>query len=190
MNKDTINIFTCFWYSIYNKSQVGLALVVDNEIVLGVMGCPNWPGDSSDGTTGTLMLSHIGCGTWTKSLQVTCDWTRRFVDACGLVNKARFCIQDSQPWESLPLSGLFDKKIDSGDLHGNEIRLLPTCCGRYPSIHSLSLSLSLFFLLMSEFIRINNFFYKMTGFWMFWKCSSKTVRQQIFDKLSTCMQGT
>ncbi|WZZ14308.1 hypothetical protein YC2023_107397 [Brassica napus] len=75
---------------------VGLALVVDNEIVLGVMGCPNWPGDSSDGTT---------------------------------VNKARFCIQDSQPWESLPLSGLFDTKIDSGDLHGNEIRLLPTCCG-------------------------------------------------------------
>ncbi|CAF2042419.1 hypothetical protein BRARA_I02177 [Brassica rapa] len=108
---------------------VGLALVVDNEIVLGVMGCPNWPGDSSDGTTGTLMLSHIGCGTWTKNLQVSGDWTRRFVDACGLVNKARFCIQDSQPWESLPLSGLFDTKIDSGDLHGNEIRLLPTCCG-------------------------------------------------------------
>ncbi|KAH0910407.1 hypothetical protein HID58_033728 [Brassica napus] len=70
---------------------VGLALVVDNEIVLGVMGCPNWPGDSSDGTTGTLMLSHSGCGTWTKNLQVSGDWTRRFVDACGLVNKARLC---------------------------------------------------------------------------------------------------
>ncbi|KAL0712745.1 hypothetical protein Bca4012_019723 [Brassica carinata] len=108
---------------------VGLALVVDNEIVLGVMGCPNWPGDSSDRSTGTIMLSHIGCGTWTKSLQVSGDWTRRFVDECGLVNKARFCIQESQPWESLPLSSLFDTKIDSGDLHGNEIRLLPTCCG-------------------------------------------------------------
>ncbi|KAJ0264938.1 putative PAP-specific phosphatase [Hirschfeldia incana] len=109
---------------------VGLALVVDNEIVLGVMGCPNWPGDSSDGTKGTLMLSHIGCGTWTKSLQVLSgDWTRRFVDECGLVNKARFCIQESQPWESLPLSSLFDANIDSGDLHGSEIRLLPTCCG-------------------------------------------------------------
>ncbi|XP_018457432.2 putative PAP-specific phosphatase, mitochondrial isoform X2 [Raphanus sativus] len=110
---------------------VGLALVVDNEIVLGVMGCPNWPGDSSDGTTGTLMLSHTGCGTWTKSLlQVSsADWTRRFVDACGLVNKARFVIQESQPWESLPLSSRFDAKIGSGDLHGNEIRLLPTCHG-------------------------------------------------------------
>lgn len=108
---------------------VGLALVVDNEIVLGVMGCPNWPGDSSDESNGTIMLSHTGCGTWTKSLQVSGDWTRRFVDACGLVNKARFCIQESQPWESLPLSSLFDVKTDSGDLHGNEIRLLPTCCG-------------------------------------------------------------
>lgn len=126
-------IFSSSLYIHAHKSQVGLALVVDNEIVLGVMGCPNWPGDSSDGTTGTLMLSHIGCGTWTKSLLVSGDWTRRFVDACGLVNKARFCIQESQPWESLPLSSLFDAKIDSGDLHGNEIRLLPTCCGRYLS---------------------------------------------------------
>ncbi|CAH8364557.1 unnamed protein product [Eruca vesicaria subsp. sativa] len=108
---------------------VGLALVVNNEIVLGVMGCPNWPGDSSDETKGTIMLSHIGCGTWTKSLLLSGDWTRRFVDECSLVNKARFCIQESQPWESLPLSSRFDAKIDSGDLHGNEIRLLPTCHG-------------------------------------------------------------
>ncbi|AEE82476.1 3'(2'), 5'-BISPHOSPHATE NUCLEOTIDASE-like protein [Arabidopsis thaliana] len=113
---------------------VGLALVVDNEIVLGVMGCPNWPGDSSDGSTGTLMLSHIGCGTWTKKLQnvsgnVAGDWIRCFVDACVLMNKARFCIQESQTWESLPLSGFFDASTVSEDLKHKEILLLPTCCG-------------------------------------------------------------
>ncbi|KFK32227.1 hypothetical protein AALP_AA6G214300 [Arabis alpina] len=113
---------------------VGLALVVDNEIVLGVMGCPNWTGDSSDGSTGTLMVSHIGCGTWSKRLQnvtgkVSGDWTRCFVDDCGLVNKARFCIPESETWKSLPLSGLFDARIDSDDLHHKEILLLPTCCG-------------------------------------------------------------
>ncbi|KAL1214614.1 putative PAP-specific phosphatase [Cardamine amara subsp. amara] len=109
---------------------VGLALVVDNEIVLGVMGCPNWPGDISDGSTGTLMLSHIGCGTWAKRLQnVSGDWTRCFVDPCTLVNKARFCIPESQTWESLPLSGLFGARIDSDDLQHKEIGLLPTCCG-------------------------------------------------------------
>lgn len=119
-----------------HKSQVGLALVVDNEIVLGVMGCPNWPGDISDGTTGTLMLSHIGCGTWSKRLQnvsgkVSSDWTRCFVDPCTLVNKARFCIPESQTWESLPLSGLFGARLDSDDLQHKENVLLPTCCGRY-----------------------------------------------------------
>uniref|UniRef100_A0A1J3EAF1 Putative PAP-specific phosphatase, mitochondrial n=1 Tax=Noccaea caerulescens TaxID=107243 RepID=A0A1J3EAF1_NOCCA len=108
---------------------VGLALVVDNEIVLGVMGCPNWPGDYSDGSTGTLMLSHIGCGTWTKRLQVSGDWSRCFVDACGLVNEARFCIPESQTWDSLPLSDLFGARIDSDDLEHKEILLLPTCCG-------------------------------------------------------------
>lgn len=121
----------------YKKSQVGLALVVDNEIVLGVMGCPNWRGDFSDGSTGTLMVSHIGCGTWSKRLQnvsskVSGDWTRCFVDACGLVNKAQFCIPESETWESLPLPGLFDARIDSDDLKHKEILLLPTCCGRYP----------------------------------------------------------
>ncbi|XP_010455842.1 PREDICTED: putative PAP-specific phosphatase, mitochondrial [Camelina sativa] len=113
---------------------VGLALVVDDEIVLGVMGCPNWPGDLSDQSTGTLMISHIGCGTWTKGLQnisgkVSGDWTRCFVDACDLVNKARFCIQESQTWESLPLSGSFAAKIASDDLQHEDIILVPTCCG-------------------------------------------------------------
>ncbi|XP_010468220.1 PREDICTED: putative PAP-specific phosphatase, mitochondrial, partial [Camelina sativa] len=113
---------------------VGLALVVDNEIVLGVMGCPNWPGDLSDQSTGTLMISHIGCGTWTKGLQnisgkVSGDWTRCFVDSCDLVNKARYCIQESQTWESIPLSGFFAANIASYDLQHEDIILVPTCCG-------------------------------------------------------------
>lgn len=123
-------IFSSFSKIHTHKSQVGLALVVDNEIVLGVMGCPNWPGDYSDGSTGTLMLSHTGCGTWTKRLQVSGDWSRCFVDACGLVNEARFCIPESQTWDSLPLSDLFGARIDSDDLEHKEILLLPTCCGR------------------------------------------------------------
>ncbi|XP_010455841.1 PREDICTED: putative PAP-specific phosphatase, mitochondrial [Camelina sativa] len=113
---------------------VGLALVVDNEIVLGVMGCPNWPGVLSDKSTGTLMISHIGCGTWSKGLQnisgkVSGDWTRCFVDASVLVNKARFCIQESDNWESLPLSGFFAAKTVSDDLQHNDIILVPTCNG-------------------------------------------------------------
>ncbi|XP_023637063.1 putative PAP-specific phosphatase, mitochondrial [Capsella rubella] len=113
---------------------VGLALVVDNEIVLGVMGCPNWPGDLSNQSTGTVMVSHIGCGTWTKGLQnisgkVSGDWTRCFVDASVLVSKARFCIQESQTWETLPLSDFFAAKTVSDDLEHNDIILVPTCHG-------------------------------------------------------------
>ncbi|CAN8241719.1 unnamed protein product [Cochlearia groenlandica] len=116
------------------KYQVGLALVVDNKIVIGVMGCPNWSGD---GSKGILMVSHIGCGTWTKRLQNNVslvqvsndDWTRCFVDPCGLANKARFCIVDSQSWKSFALSGLLE--VDSGDLQPKEIPLnLSICCGR------------------------------------------------------------
>ncbi|XP_010529390.1 PREDICTED: putative PAP-specific phosphatase, mitochondrial isoform X2 [Tarenaya hassleriana] len=113
---------------------VGLALVVDTEIVLGVMGCPNWPGDTSDGSAGILMLSHIGCGTWTKRLgdvsgKIPGGWTRCFVDGCGLIQKARFCIPESQTWESLPLFSSFSARTDGDDIEDEEIRLLPTCCG-------------------------------------------------------------
>ncbi|KAK1283030.1 hypothetical protein QJS10_CPB21g00754 [Acorus calamus] len=60
---------------------VGLALVVEGEIVLGVMGCPNWKEDISltddpvmEGPEervsvfgqGTIMMSHAGCGTWRR----------------------------------------------------------------------------------------------------------------------------
>lgn len=60
---------------------VGLALVVEGEIVLGVMGCPNWLEDkpctsttsmqeyeSNQAGSGIIMVSHVGCGTWTKKL--------------------------------------------------------------------------------------------------------------------------
>ncbi|KAL0363301.1 UNVERIFIED_CONTAM: putative PAP-specific phosphatase, mitochondrial [Sesamum calycinum] len=59
---------------------VGLALIVEGEIVLGVMGCPNWQDEHSGefnkvqgdaGTvsrSGTIMISHVGCGTWRTKL--------------------------------------------------------------------------------------------------------------------------
>ncbi|XVF40609.1 hypothetical protein PTKIN_Ptkin01aG0127700 [Pterospermum kingtungense] len=100
---------------------VGLSLVVEGEIVLGVMGCPNWVVDTSYKSTsddegcknssselGIIMVAHVGCGTWTKS---------------------RFCIPESQTWESLPLSALYKARIDDDYIGDKEIRLLPTCCG-------------------------------------------------------------
>ncbi|KAK6124457.1 hypothetical protein DH2020_041806 [Rehmannia glutinosa] len=61
--------------------QVGLALVVEGEIVLGVMGCPNWRDGDSDvfdtevqrdestlSRSGIIMISHVGCGTWKTRL--------------------------------------------------------------------------------------------------------------------------
>ncbi|KAH9748398.1 putative PAP-specific phosphatase [Citrus sinensis] len=79
---------------------VGLALVVEGEIVLGVMGCPNWLEDkpctsttsmqeyeSNQAGSGIIMVSHVGCGTWTKKLSSIQDtktldyWTRCSVDS-------------------------------------------------------------------------------------------------------------
>ncbi|KAK6264816.1 hypothetical protein SCA6_020250 [Theobroma cacao] len=130
---------------------VGLSLVVEGEIVLGAMGCPNWVVDTSYRSTadvqgyknsspglGIIMVAHVGCGTWTKRLKdmldsstkMSSDWTRCFVDGCCLVPEARFCISDSQTWESLPLSILYEARIDADDdIRDKEIRLLPTCCG-------------------------------------------------------------
>ncbi|XP_048230086.1 putative PAP-specific phosphatase, mitochondrial isoform X2 [Ricinus communis] len=126
---------------------VGLALVVEGEIVLGVMGCPNWTEDNSYKSTtkienmlsgpGTLMVAHVGCGTWTKELpdmlgrstKVLDGWTRCIVDGHNLVPEARFCISDSQTWESLPLSDLFDATSEADSVGDKEILLLPTCCG-------------------------------------------------------------
>ncbi|XP_042492888.1 putative PAP-specific phosphatase, mitochondrial [Macadamia integrifolia] len=133
---------------------VGLALVVEGEIVLGVMGCPNWEGEFSKQLTakgcadrtilsgsGIIMVAHIGCGTWTKRLSdmlgggadVHNDWVRCFVDKCRLVHEARFCISDSQNWESLPLSSLFSSTNNAVSIGDRQILLLPTCCGRLSS---------------------------------------------------------
>ncbi|GMP74907.1 hypothetical protein CsSME_00032169 [Camellia sinensis var. sinensis] len=97
---------------------VGLALVVEGEIVLGVMGCPNWQEDNSSKSTkealesahtlsesGIIMVSHIGCGTWTKQLS------------------------DGQTWDSLPLSTSFDATTDAESINDKLVLLLPACCG-------------------------------------------------------------
>ncbi|KAI8525335.1 hypothetical protein RHMOL_Rhmol13G0222800 [Rhododendron molle] len=127
---------------------VGLALVVEGEVVLGVMGCPNWqkdkPGNSATETlnspktlSGIIMVAHVGFGTWTKQLsfmlssttEISNSWTRCSVDRCWLVHEARFCISDSQTWESLPLSTLFDATTDAESINDKQILLLSACCG-------------------------------------------------------------
>lgn len=125
---------------------VGLALVVEGKIVLGVMGCPNWHEDCSDNSiigvqenqssrSGIIMVSHVGCGTWTKRLsdiltnESPHTWTRCSVDSCQMVQGARVTIPESQTWKSLPLSGLFDAKIDSENIGEGSILLLSACCG-------------------------------------------------------------
>lgn len=113
--------------------------------MLGVMGCPNWHNDFSNefitegqeneenlSGSGVLMVAHIGCGTWTKRLSYTLDsWTRCLVDGCRLVHAARFCISDSQTWESLPLSATVNATTNADSIEDNQILLLPTCCGRF-----------------------------------------------------------
>ncbi|KAM3285248.1 putative PAP-specific phosphatase, mitochondrial [Capsicum chacoense] len=125
---------------------VGLALVVEGQIVLGVMGCPNWHEDCSDNSiigvqensssrSGIIMVSHVGCGTWTKRLSdiLTVEsrhtWTRCSVDSCQMVQEARFTIPESQRWKALPLSGLFDAKTDPENIGEGSIILLSACCG-------------------------------------------------------------
>ncbi|KAJ6401789.1 hypothetical protein OIU84_013956 [Salix udensis] len=129
---------------------VGLALVVEGDIVLGVMGCPNWQEASSYNSTtdvqgsesvpsrsGIIMVAHVGCGTWARQLSDLMGvsakapnvWTRCFVDGCHLVPKARFCISDSQTWESGPLSAFFSATSDADGVSDKEVLLLPTCCG-------------------------------------------------------------
>ncbi|KAF9611504.1 hypothetical protein IFM89_032550 [Coptis chinensis] len=129
---------------------VGLALLIDGEIALGVMGCPNWQEDISEnrGTEdqedkagqpgpGIIMVAHVGCGTWTKILANTpgsiaggyIGWARCFVNSCLLVHEARFCIPESITWESLPLSGFFSSTTCTDGTGNREVLLLPTCCG-------------------------------------------------------------
>ncbi|CAH1415726.1 unnamed protein product [Lactuca virosa] len=114
---------------------VGLALVVEGQIVLGVMGCPNWKDNKSDNDkytlgSGMIMVAHIGCGTWSKKLSgVALNWYRCLVDGYNLVHKGRFCISESQTWDSLPLSSSFGSSINVDNVGDNEVLLLPTCCG-------------------------------------------------------------
>lgn len=146
---------SCFYYIFEacpeSALQVGLALVVDGEIVLAVMGCPNWQEDFSNKPTskvqgyknilsesGIVMVAHLCCGTWAKRLtfeqqdtiNVPYSWTRCFVDHYSLVHEARFCIPESQTWDSLPLSVLFRATTDADNIGDNQILLLPKCCGR------------------------------------------------------------
>ncbi|KAH7545904.1 hypothetical protein FEM48_Zijuj01G0143200 [Ziziphus jujuba var. spinosa] len=130
--------------------EVGLALVVDGEIVLAVMGCPNWKEDLRNKSisevqgyknilseSGIVMVAHLGCGTWARRLiferqdtiNVPHSWTRCFVDHYSLVHEARFCIPESQTWDSLPLSALFSATTDANSIGDNQILLLPQCCG-------------------------------------------------------------
>ena len=132
-----------------------MALVVDGEIVLEVMGCPNWqeshPDKSSSknqenenavSMSGIIMISHIGCGTWRNTLWETTNmmgglldnWIRCFVDDCQIVHEARFCIPDSQTWESLPLSLLYNATTEAEYVGSKEVLLLPACCGRFDFI--------------------------------------------------------
>ncbi|XP_076922722.1 putative 3'(2'),5'-bisphosphate nucleotidase, mitochondrial [Bidens hawaiensis] len=117
---------------------VGLALVVEGQIVLGVMGCPKWRADKPTSTghehepePGIIMAAHIGCGTWAKGLpnlqNQTVNWTQCLVDGYSLVHKGRFCISESQT--SLPLSSLFGSTTDVDNVGDEEVLLLPTCCG-------------------------------------------------------------
>nr|GEV19093.1 putative PAP-specific phosphatase, mitochondrial [Tanacetum cinerariifolium] len=129
---------------------VGLSLVVEGEIVLGVMGCPNWRGDKSNQSpshsqelekdilgSGIIMVAHVGCGTWSKGLpdlqnsnvQEPVNWDRCLVDGYTLVHKGRYCISESQTWESIPLASFFGSTTDMDNVGDNQVLLLPTCCG-------------------------------------------------------------
>ncbi|CAN4083931.1 unnamed protein product [Withania somnifera] len=127
---------------------VALALVVEGQIVLGVMGCPNWDegyfvncvaGVQETGNnfsrSGMIMVSHVGCGTWKQRLsdmltiELSQSWTRCSVDGCQVLKEAHFCTPESQKWESFPLSSLFNAKTNPENIGEEDILLVPACCG-------------------------------------------------------------
>ncbi|XP_021815465.1 putative PAP-specific phosphatase, mitochondrial [Prunus avium] len=129
---------------------VGLALVVDKQIVFGVMGCPNWQNDVSNKSTsevqeekntppgsGIIMVAHTGCGTWTKRLssvlnltaKMPYSWTQCYVDGCCKVEEARYSIRASDAWESYPLSALFTSTTSADSIDEGQILLVKSCCG-------------------------------------------------------------
>nr|ACG34913.1 hypothetical protein [Zea mays] len=127
---------------------VGLALVVNGKVTVGVMGCPNWTNDdivnkkddsvAACNGRGILMVSHIGCGTWSRRLSADIGqfntaqdiWKRCFVDTCSIAHMAHYCIPDSQTWDMIPLSATYDSTTDATDPRNeNEILLLSVFCG-------------------------------------------------------------
>lgn len=142
--------------------------MVEGDVVLGVMGCPNWQEEDCSklineiqeykdviAQLGVVMVAHVGCGTWKMRLNdissnttnLADSWIRCFVDKYSMINEARFCISDSQLWESLPLSNSFDATIDMENVSENEILLLPLCCGRFTS-NLLFFSFAIYFHLL------------------------------------------
>lgn len=134
--------------------QVGLALVVEGDVALGIMGCPNWKNNPSEESEedglkpsgrGMIMIAHVGCGTWSREFLASSGviagvhggWKKCSVDPCSLINQASFCIPESQTWRSLPLSASYGLSDDSGGAGSDhEVVLLKVCCGRYCSISS------------------------------------------------------
>ncbi|XP_047325945.1 putative PAP-specific phosphatase, mitochondrial isoform X2 [Impatiens glandulifera] len=123
---------------------VGLALVVDGEVVGGIMGCPNWQDENiSNSETGLLsergivMVAHVGCGTWRKKLfgmgrsatEAPSYWSRCYVDKYSLIHQAHFCTSDNQTWESLPLTASLDATTNPESTNENKVLFLTACCG-------------------------------------------------------------
>ncbi|CAN0842395.1 Putative PAP-specific phosphatase, mitochondrial [Linum grandiflorum] len=143
---------------------VGLALVVEGEIVLGVMGCPNWHNSesfessvtgsisttSSLSTTVMVMAAHVGCGTWKRKFEdvqtisaanASNDWSRCSVDAHSSISEARFCITDNATWDSLPLSPFLGSK---------DVILLKACCGSLSRYIMVALGIASVFILREK----------------------------------------
>ncbi|CAM0949369.1 unnamed protein product [Alopecurus aequalis] len=124
---------------------VGLALVVDGKLAVGVMGCPNWNNGTAIGDEnaeacpgyGILMVSHVGCGTWSRPLSAGIGqfptpldaWKRRSVDPCSVVHTALFCIVDSHTWDMMPLSAHFSSTMDESEPRDENKILLQNSCG-------------------------------------------------------------
>lgn len=136
--------------------KVGLALVVNGKVTVGVMGCPNWTNDdivnkkddsvAACNGRGILMVSHIGCGTWSRRLSADIGqfntaqdiWKRCFVDTCSIAHMAHYCIPDSQTWDMIPLSATYDSTTHATDPRNeNEILLLSVFCGRFVALSNL-----------------------------------------------------
>lgn len=69
---------------------IALALIVDGEIQLGILGCPNLT--ASDGSTGVLAWAVTGEGAWTQPLATPeAEPTRLSVTQTAAASEARFC---------------------------------------------------------------------------------------------------